>query len=376
MIKKRGLLLIAAIFALLLNPMMIKAENATITIDFFYGNTCPHCAVEEVFLEELKNDYANVTVNYYEVFDSTENQGLMQQRADALGINVTGVPFTIINDQYFIGYTEGYTDAAIRDIVDGMIADGGRLNYVIDIPLIGTINTADLSLPLVTIVLGVIDGFNPCAMWVLLFLLSLLIGTHDRKRVWSFGLTFILASAAMYFMFMAAWLNLTMFIGSAVWVRTLIAVLAISGGSWNLYHALKKNADGCEIVDDKKRNKIFERIKRFTAEKSYFLALGGIILLAVSINLIELLCSAGIPVIYTQILALNQVSSVGYYLYILLYIVFFMIDDIIVFTIAVISMKLTGISAKYGKISHLIGAVLLIIIGTLLIVAPGLLMFG
>ena len=377
MIKRNLKYLIGFIVLFLwINPLIIKA-NDLVDIYFFYSSTCPHCAAEEVFLEGLSSENDNIIIHYYEVNDNQENQALMQSMADERGVVVTGVPFTIINDEYFIGYTEGYTDSAIEEAINNVTdKESGSINYSIDIPLIGTVQTKDLSLPIITVLLGLIDGFNPCALWVLLFLLSILIGMKDRKRIWVFGLTFILTSAIMYFFLMAAWLNLTIFIGSISWIRYLVAAVAIVGGGLNLRSGLITEGDGCEVVDEERRNKLFTRIKKFTMEKSYILALGGIIFLAISVNIIELLCSAGLPVIYTQILALNDIQTFQYYLYLLLYIVFFMLDDIIVFSIALITMKLTGISTKFGRISHLFGGLLMIIIGILLIFAPGLLMFG
>ncbi|MFA6778054.1 MAG: hypothetical protein WCR80_06455 [Bacilli bacterium] len=239
----------------------------------------------------------------------------------------------------------------------------------------GKIKTENLSLPIIAILMGVLDGFNPCAMWILLFLISILIGMNDRKKMWILGLTFVATSALMYSLFMIAWLNLALFMGSLSWIRILVAGVAIIGGIINLKSGLNKDS-GCRVVNDKKREKIFSRVKRLTSEKTFLLALGGIILLAISVNLIELLCSAGLPVVFTQILALNELSSIDHYLYILLYIIFFMIDDMIVFIIAMLTLKLTGISTKYGKISHLIGGILMIIIGLLLIFNPGLLMFN
>ncbi|MFA7688908.1 MAG: hypothetical protein WCX96_02330, partial [Bacilli bacterium] len=197
----------------------------------------------------------------------------------------------------------------------------------------------------------------------------------NKKRMWTLGLTFIITSALVYSLFMIAWLNVALFVGSLLWIRLLIAGVALTGGFINLKSGLKKET-GCKVVDDKKRERIFSRIKKFTGEKKFLLAMGGIILLAISVNLIELLCSAGLPVIFTQILALNELSSIQYYLYILLYMIFFMIDDILVFFLAMTTLKLTGISTKYGKASHIIGGILMIIIGLLLIFNPGLLMFN
>jgi hypothetical protein len=175
---------------------------------------------------------------------------------------------------------------------------------------------------------------------------------------------------------MAIWLNVALSVGTVFWLRLLIAVVAFIGGIINVKSALKKKDGGCDVVDEKKRGKIFDRIKKFTHEKSFVLAIIGIMALAVSVNIIELFCSASLPVVYSQILSMNKVPTWSYYLYLLLYVIIFMMDDIIVYIIAMKTLKLKGISTKYGTISHLIGGIIMILIGILLALKPGLLTFG
>ena len=121
---------------------------------------------------------------------------------------------------------------------------------------------------------------------------------------------------------------------------------------------------------------MFSRIRKFTSEKSLILALIGVIGLAISVNVVELACSAGLPIVFTEILAINKVSVFMSFIYTLVYILFFMIDDLVIFFIAMFTMKVTGISTKYNKYSHLIGGIIMLIIGILLMVAPGILMFN
>lgn len=373
MLKRLTLLLVLVLTFFFASQKAISANDENIIIDFFYGNTCPHCAAEKAFLDELTQRYDNVVINVYEVYDDLANRELLKDKAELLGIEVNGVPFVVINDKdYFVGYNQGYTDQKIEDVIKGLSND----DVMIDLPFIGMIDARVLSLPILTIILGVVDGFNPCAMWVLLFLISMLISVKDKKRLWILGLTFILASAIMYYIFMASWLNITMYLKVIDWLRLLVAFIALGGGSFNLYRSLKQKEAGCQVVDDNKRDKVLDRIKRFTNENRYIIAIIGMIGLAITINMIELLCSAGLPVIYAQILAMNDLSSFQYYLYLALYVLFFMLDDIIVFGFAIITMEITGISTKFARVSHIIGAVLMIIIGILLIVNPGLLMFN
>jgi len=212
-------------------------------------------------------------------------------------------------------------------------------------------------------------------MWTLLFLISLLLGMKNRKRMWILGIAFIVSSAFVYFLFLAAWLNLFIFLGLVIWVRVIIALVALVAGAINLKEYIE-NKSGCKIMGDEKRQKFFEKLKSVTSKKNFILALGGIILLAFAVNLVELICSAGLPAIYTKILSMYQLPTWQYYLYLIFYIFVFMIDDLFVFFTAMVTLQAVGIQSKYTKTSHLIGGIIMLIIGLLMLFKPDILMFG
>ena len=212
-------------------------------------------------------------------------------------------------------------------------------------------------------------------MWILLFLLSVLVGMKDRKRMWIIGLTFLITSALVYMLIMLSWLQIAVKITTVIWIRNIIAIIALIGAIINLRAFIKSRDSGCEVVDDKKRKTIFKKIKKFTHEKSLLLALVGVIGLAISVNLVELACSAGLPLVFTELLVINNVNSFMRFTYTLLYILFFLLDDLVVFFIAMFTMKITGISTKYNKYSHLLGGIIMLIVGILLLFKPEWLMF-
>ena len=213
-------------------------------------------------------------------------------------------------------------------------------------------------------------------MWVLLFLITVLIGMNDRKKMWILGSTFLITSAVVYLLFMVAWLNITLKMRDIAILRMIIAFIALIAGAINLNSYFKANESGCTVVESNKRKKIINYIKKFTSEKYFFLALIGIMGLAFIVNLIELACSAGLPLLFTQILAINDLSKFMYALNIGIYIFFFLIDDLIIFIIAMITFKVTGISTKYTKYSHLIGGIIMLLISILMIFKPEWLMFN
>ena len=200
----------------------------------------------------------------------------------------------------------------------------------------------------------------------------------DKKKMWILGLTFIITSGLVYLAFMLSWFNLASLVPKLQLLRFIVAVVALGAGIFNLNNYIKSLSkdDGCEVVDDKKRKKIINRIIKITSNKKFILAFLGIILLAATVNLIELMCSIGIPLIYTQILSMNNLSTFKYLIYMIIYIVFFLLDDILIFAISMKTLKVTGISTKYTKYSHLIGGIIMLVIGILMILKPEWLMFN
>lgn len=251
-----------------------------------------------------------------------------------------------------------------------------QIPHILEVPLVGGIDIQNLSLPLLSVVVGLIDGFNPCAMWALIFLITLLLGMKNKKRMWILGITFIATSAFVYFLFLSAWLNFFLILGFALWIRIIIGLVALGAGIYNLrdYH-LNRDA-ACKVEKGEQKQKIFGKLKKITQEQKFLLALFGIILLAFAVNLVELVCSAGLPAIYTQILSLSKLSPWQHYGYILIYVFFFMLDDLFVFAVAMITLQVVGIQTKYARISRLVGGILMLIIGILLLFKPEFLMFG
>jgi len=367
-----GLTLFISLFA-------FKTYAQTLDVLFFYSDACPHCAKEEVFLDKLEKKYLELNIQRYEVTNNKDNQELFRETAHRLNQLATSVPFTVINDQVIVGYgSDRTTGKQIEDTIKSALGKNGEISatHKLNIPIINKeVELENISLPVLTILMGTLDGFNPCAMWVLLFLLSMLLGSGDKKRMWVLGASFILTSSVIYFLFLSAWLNIFLFLGYASILKLIIGAVALYMGLRYL-DEYRKKVTGCEVSENEKRQRLFGRIKKIIARNNIALALIGIVLLAITVNFVELLCSAGLPAVYTQILIHSNISSVSHYAYLLLYILFFMIDDLIVFAIAMVTMKTVGISSKYTHMSHLIGGILMIIIGIIMLFKPELLMFG
>jgi len=414
--------LVVLLFGLTNVPMVAAQEKEEpVHLYLFYGDGCSHCEKERTFLRELQADYGEqIVIEELEIYYHSKNSNLMKILGQTLNLDASGVPMLFIEDEIVVGFNSNETTGvkireAIKNCqqrschsqVDEIIMSSGvtgqvvkvlpsspagedlgtvagvmedqaqpeKQNFIIKVPLLGLVDLKKLSLPALTILLGFLDGFNPCAMWILIFLITMLINLGNKKRLFLLGFTFIFVSALVYFGFLAAWFNLFQFINYVYWIRLIVGTVAIGSGIIHLKNYYEK-ATSCRVTNMKQRSKIMSKIKDVIARKNLMFTLVGISALAVSVNMIELVCSAGLPAIYTNILALTDLSNTQYYSLLILYTLVFMIDDLVVFTIAIKTFHLTGIANKYIKISNLVGGILLLIIGILLLFRPQVLMFG
>lgn len=401
------------VFGLFVFSNQVMAIDEKIDVFFFYSKSCPHCSQMNPYLIQMANE--NPEVNLYQLEISIwKNSALMTKVAKELNVDNGGVPFTVIGDEYFVGWSDMYLpklnqiNKTCQQNKCGSLIDLGNYewleeyryqklgtddvvilhnktqeysgsdlpdienspNQVMKLPIYGEVQLSELSLPVITIVIAILDGFNPCAMWVLLFLISLLLHIDSVSKRWFLGMVFIGVSALVYFAFLAAWLNLFMFVGLSFWIRTGIGVLAGIMGINGIYSYIKNPQKGCSSESSQQRKMVFNGLKSLIQQKNIWLTVVGIAGLSVAVNIVELACSAGLPAIYTQILTIQEFSMIKYYAYLLFYTFIFMLDDMLIFSIAMFSMSLVGVESKYARYSSIIGSIVILILGYILIFNP------
>ncbi len=368
----------------------------------FVRDGCPHCAA---FLEFATSE--GWSVDYHEV-TQIDTQKLFENLQERAPLLQQGVPTIIINGRVFQGYdTHETSGASLKKIYDacGASPDGcmsyedflagstpveveragaactencelDTEKYTLHLWIFGDVDLLLLSLPALAVLLGALDGFNPCAMWVLITLLTLLINTRDWRKIWVIGGTFLLVSGAMYYLFIAAWLNVFLLIGYNLWVQKVIGLVAILGGSFYLYEALGKDPNVCSVSNYAHRQRTIARMMAILEKTQWPAMIAGVAVLATSVNMIELVCTAGLPAVFTQILAFNDVSNLARYSLIGLFILMYMLDDLVIFAIAVFTLRATGITTKYRRFTLIFGGFLMYTLGILLIFFPNALTFG
>lgn len=380
-----------------------------VRVEVFERKDCGHCQDEKEFLNQLSKDRKDLTVIFHDIGEK-EHKNHFIQLCELENIpKVT--PITIIDGVIIQGFdTAETTGKKIKALIDDakgkpqytfeeFIAAGGSkkvetasgtctidgekigcgvdaIDYRVNVPLIGAVDVSKYSLPLITVILGFVDGFNPCAMWVLVMFLTILAEAGSRRRMFEMAGIFILAEAIMYYLILNVWMTAWDFVGMDRIVTPIVGTVSVGAGIYFLYLFYKADTS-CKVGSLERKRKTHEKIKGY-AQAPMTIAVGlGILGLAFSVNIIEFACSIGIPQTFTKILDLNYLSWLGKQAYNFLYILMYMIDDLVIFSLALYSFEKIGLTThKYTQASHFIGGLIMLILGLILLIKPTLLVFG
>jgi thiol-disulfide isomerase/thioredoxin len=407
-VERKTLFKIVVILALLIagfwqavpgRAAMLAQKPIDVPVYFFYGDGCPHCAEEEPFLKELARKNPRVTLLDYEVWYVPKNQELMKQMAAAMGFEPSGVPVTIVGDRHWVGYAtqmgaeiEAQVDLCLTEscpdmgvgIIPGREAQEGNegagsteigapASSVINVPLIGPVDVQSQSLLASTLLISFVDGFNPCSLWVLSILLSLTLNTGSRKKVFVIGAVFITVTAVVYMLFIAGLFTVFTFVSFLGWIQVLIALLALFFALINIKdYFWYKEGLSFTIADDKKSG-IYKGIRNvMKAGDSLWGLASATFLMAIGVSVVEFSCTAGFPVLWTNLLTTQQVGTLTFILLLLLYMLIYQIDEIGIFLAAVFTLRAGRLEEKHGRILKLIGGMLMLTLAGVMIIKPAL----
>ncbi len=405
-----------AVFFVLLCGLALGAaparavDAAAADIEVFVREGCPHCAKAEEFLAQLAREQPQLKISIRDV----NKEPAAMQRLTALAREhggVARVPAMFVGNQLLFGYSESArSDLLIRNALAGRrsaqsaaagestceLADpaadpkdialkpckegghgAGEGSGAVALPappeqfqidFFGrTLTLDDIGLPAFTLAMGLLDGFNPCSMWVLLLMISLLAPLNDRPRMLAIAGTFVLVEGIAYFIFLAAWLNLFLLIGIARWSQLLIAAIAIIVGLINLKDFFAFKWGVSLSIPESQKPKIYNRMRGILTAKSLTAAVAASVVLAVLVQIVELLCTSGFPALFTRILTLRELDTWAYYGYLLLYMAAYMLDDVIVLGIGVVLLSRHRLQEKEGRVLKFLSGLAMVGLGVYLI---------
>lgn len=371
-----------------------RSEQAvpSVDIEVFVRNGCPHCAKAELFLEALKREQPALNIVIHDVSEEREALARLQRLAQQRGVAAAKVPAFAVGGQLIVGYFDEITtgqlirnaltqaqapqqqDAAGScEAVETVSCEAGteasQQAFVIEF-FNRRVSLDQVGLPLFTLAMGLLDGFNPCSMWVLILMISLLASMNNRLRMFAIAGTFVAVEGAAYFIFMAAWLNLFLFIGLSRISEIGIAVIALLAGGINLKDFRFFGRGVTLSIPKAAKPGIYARIRDILQAQNILGALLGAAILAILVQVVEFMCTSGFPALYTRILTLQHLDSLTYYGYLLLYNLAYMFDDLIVLSIGVITLSQRRLQEKEGRWLKLISGLVMVGLGIYLLIYP------
>lgn len=393
----------------------VGAQSPSVTnaihIYFFWGNGCPHCAAAEPFLTDLAQRYPNVELLAYEVWNVPQNQTLLMKMAAAFGYQPHYVPAIFIGDQHWEGFNDTIKveiEAALQNCVNSGCPDRGSgiipgvstpapatetpsaqstppvasptpqstqpsTDEIIDLHLVGKVDLTGKSLWFSTLLISFVDGVNPCSIWVLTMLLAITLHTGSRKKVVLIGIVFLTVTAGVYALFISGLFTIFTVVRFAGWMQLLAALVALIFGLVNIKDYFWYKEGVSFTISDKKKPGILQRMRNLLdASQSFGGLIVSTVILALGVSLVEFSCTAGFPVLWTNLLASQKVAPLAFILLLLLYMLVYQLDEMAIFFTAVFTLKSSRLEEKHGRILKLVGGMLMLTLAIVLLVKPAL----
>ena len=425
MTKRRRLGVFAMLLvtvAMLLGPARASADQQAI-LYFFWGDGCPHCAAAKPVLADMQAAHPGLVVRDFEVWGSEANRDKLVEMAERHGFDPTGVPTFFLGDRHWVGFSEatgdqietavtqclatGCPDAALVGLPQSTASPGqpstgqpntgqpstGQPNTwqpntgqpataapttptagTVTIPGIGPVDLGGLSLPVITLLIAAVDGFNPCSLWVLGVLLAITLRTGSRKVTALVGAVFIAVTALVYALFIAGIFTIVSIASLAGWLRIVVALVAVIFAAVAIKDYFFMGVGPSFSIPESAKPGIYRRMRAVAASAESLPALiGGTIVLAAGVSIVELACTAGFPIVWTNILTERGVTAAQFVALLVLYMLIYQLDEAAIFAAAVVTMRATKMQERHGRILKLAGGMLMLTLAVVMIVNPSLL---
>ena len=367
---------LAALVVLLAGPAgaAVDADEPVVLV-LFYGEGCPHCAAERRFLADLHDRQPLLEVQAHEVWYDEGGRALFFQMAAEHGIEPQAVPTTFLGDQVWVGFDDT-VGSQIERSVEALVA--GRAppeeeRTSVDVPLIGTVDVGGMPLVVATLVIGFVDGVNPCSLWVLSMLLALVLHSGSRGRVAAVGVTFLTVTALLYALFIAGLFTALDVAGEAAWIRVAVALVAGTFGVLHLKEYVTTAGPSLTIPAHRKPG-LYKRMRTLAdPDRSLPVALGGTVVLAVGVSLLETPCTAGLPMLWSNLVQDAGVSGLGWLALLGMYLAVFLLDELLVFFAVLATMRATKLQEHHGRVLQLVSGTLMVTLALAMLVVPDLL---
>ena len=366
---------------------VVARLRSAVQFEVFVREGCGRCTRAKAWLAGVRERYPGLEIALCDLTHDPGARALLAELVRVHKVAAASVPVFHFGGRLEVGFDRAETTGRrLEAIFDGWTCpcpakvDGSdddafavasdRAETAIDLPFLGRVDPATLGMPMFTVAVGLVDGFNPCAMWVLLLLLSILVNLNDRWKILAIAGTFVFVSGAAYFAFMAAWLNVFEWIGYLRPVQVALGLVAITIGTIHVKDFFAFKQGPSLSIPDAAKPGIYDRIRRIVNAENLPAAIAGAFVLAVLVNVVELLCTAGLPALYTSILSQQGYGMAGRYGYLLLYILAYMFDDAIMVTGVVWSLSRFKLQETGGRWLKLVSGSVILLLGLVMLFRP------
>jgi hypothetical protein len=354
--------------------------GAEVQLYFFWALTCPHCTEAHPHVEALPRERPWLRLHDLELTRHADHARLYQALAARIGGEAVSVPAFLFCGEMVVGWeSDASTGAYLRQRLDACHARAAAGVEVtppapapppLRLPLLGELDPARLSLPALTLILAGLDAFNPCAFFVLLFLLSMMAHQKSRARMLAIGGVFVLVSGLMYFAFMTAWLNVFQLFGHLAWVTLAAGLLAVFVGLVNVKDFFLFEKGLTLSIPESKKPDIFRRARAILNAENLPAMLGATLFLAIAANFYELLCTAGFPMVYTRLLTLADLPVAARYGYLAAYNLIYVVPLALIVVVFARTLGARKLTEREGRLLKLMSGLMMLGLGALLLFAP------
>lgn len=380
-----------------------------VVVEYYYGDGCPVCAVTGPWLEELESRTPGMRLVAVEVWNDEAGRARLVDALDRYRVRALGVPVVLVGERAWVGFREGVHDVQIEaevgrcteegcpdpadvrlpegtsgTVATGEVCEGTAENPfrcapeddtadVLRLPLVGDVHLGERSLLVSTVLIALVDGFNPCSLWVLTVLIALSLNSGSRRRTMIIGLTFISVTAAIYALFIAGLFTVFTVVAFAPWIRVLVALVALLFAVVSIKDYFWFRQGLSFTIADEHKPGIYRAMRRVLAQGDNLPAvIGATAVLAAGVSLVEFGCTAGFPLLWTNLLTAQQATAGTFVVLLLLYMLIYQLDELAIFTTAVVTMRASRLQERHGRILKLVGGMLMLALAVVVLVDPDL----
>jgi thiol-disulfide isomerase/thioredoxin len=352
------------------------AAAQEVELTFFWGDGCRFCADEHEFLEELSDEFPRLVIVEYEVWRHPENVPIFREMAARHGVEASAVPTTFVEGRVWVGFNDRI-GSEIRSVVAAALGDDSvappEPSSTMWLPIVGNVDVGSASLVVATVVIGLVDGFNPCSLWALSILLALVVRGGSRARLIAVAGTFLLVTSAIYGAFILGTYGALSVVAHVGWVRVAVAAVALVFGIINVKDYVAFRVGPSLTIPDSRKSPLYARMRRVVAEDRRLpMLITGSAALAAGVAIIELPCTAGMPVLWSNLMSASGVDGGATLGLLGLYLSMYLLDEVIVVVVVVVAMRATKLQERHGRTLKLVSGWLMISLAVVLIAAPAL----